>query len=75
MHYADATTVVKQLGQGAMLAKVDLHCVYTVNVDDHSMLRVKWSKHRYSALLWTEISTEDFLCICRCIGIYGYYGQ
>ena len=53
MHYAsvfDAARLVQQLGQGAMLAKMDLHHAYRVllvHTDDHPLLGIQWDSGVY----------------------------
>ena len=48
MHYSsvlDAAALVRQLGPGALMAKIDLHHAYRiipVHADDHSLLGIKW---------------------------------
>ena len=48
LHYSsvlDAAALVRQLGPGALMAKIDLHHAYRiipVHADDHSLLGIKW---------------------------------
>ena len=48
MHYAsvlDAAAVVRQLGPGTLLAKIDLHHAFRilpVHADDHPLLDIQW---------------------------------
>ena len=48
MHYAsvlDAAAVVRQLGPGTLLAKIDLHHAYRIlpiHADDHPLLGIQW---------------------------------
>ena len=50
MHYAsvfNAADLVLQLGQGALLAKMDLHHAYRVlpvHVGDHPLLGIEWEQ-------------------------------
>ena len=46
----DAAALVRQLGQGTMLAKIDLHQAYRiipVHPDDHTLLGIKWNQDTF----------------------------
>ena len=53
MHYAsvlDAAALIRQLGQGTLLAKIDLQHAYRVvpvHADDHPLLGIQWQSDTY----------------------------
>ena len=53
MHYSsvlDAVDMIRLLGPGALLAKMDLHQAYRnlpVHADDHPLLAIRWGQHTY----------------------------
>ena len=52
MHYAsvNAADMIRQLGPGTLMAKVDLHQAYRilpVHADDHPLLGIQWSAATY----------------------------
>jgi hypothetical protein len=78
MHYAsvlDAAAVVRQLGQGTLLAKIDLHHAYRivpVHSDDHSLLGMQWKDGTF---IDTELpfglrsAPKIFFCFRRCTSL------
>lgn len=56
MHYVsvlDAVTIVRQLGQGPLLTKIDIHLAYRiilVHPDDHPLLSIKWREDSLTQL-------------------------
>lgn len=53
MHYSsvlDAATMIRELGPGTLLAKMDLHQAYRnipVHADDHPLQAIRWGQHTY----------------------------
>ena len=72
MHYASVLAIVRRLGPGTLLAKMDLANAYRivpVHTDDHSWLGIQWRGghiYRHSSAIWTQVCPQDLLSLCRC---------
>ena len=68
----DAARAIVSMGQGAMLAKVDIKSAYrivSIHPDDRPLLGMMWKEALYVVAIWAEVSTQNFYKYSRCIGV------